>query len=95
MAAAEENARWAGEAWGEDERRARYAKHEAHDVRALRIANAEVFSRGVSEYRQQCAREARSDNEVSAIAARVFARARPLFASETERGDWDCVTATQ
>ena len=93
MALAEES-RWAGETWGDDERRVRYANHEAHDVRGLRLANAAVYSRGVSEYRQQCAQAARCNNEVSATAARVFARARPLFANETQRGDWDCVTAS-
>eukprot|EP00593_Proboscia_inermis_P008361 CAMPEP_0171300856 /NCGR_PEP_ID=MMETSP0816-20121228/9852_1 /TAXON_ID=420281 /ORGANISM="Proboscia inermis, Strain CCAP1064/1" /LENGTH=568 /DNA_ID=CAMNT_0011777859 /DNA_START=232 /DNA_END=1938 /DNA_ORIENTATION=+ len=94
MTAVEDNTRWNGEAWGEDERRARYAKHPAHDIRALRLANAEPFARGVTEYRQQCAKGSSNGIDFSATAARVFARARPLFASETDRGDWHCVTAT-
>ena len=86
MAAAEENTRWAGESWGDDERRARNTNnHEAHDARGLCLAN-------VSEYRR--AKAASSNNKVSTTAARILTRARPLFANETEQGDWECVTAS-
>ena len=69
---------------------------EAHDQRALRIQHAAAFTKGVVDYRtRQLAKNKDGNNksQKSSTAARVFARARPLFAHETERGEWDCVTA--
>ena len=84
--------RWAGETWDDENRRAQNERHDPHDIRAVRLANSAILSKGVADYR-----ESRRDT-IPAVGqsekpARVFARARPLTAAEAQRGEWDSVTA--
>jgi len=80
--------------WDEEERRAKYDEHQAHDSRALRIQNAETYSRAVTDFlSRNPATTSSSEAGVSSTAARVFVRARPLFSNEAERGEWNAVSA--
>ena len=82
------------ESWGDETRRARVG--EAHDVRALRIANAASYSSSVANYRKRQQQQSNSTESAtsSSATARVFARARPLAPHETERHEWECVSCS-
>jgi kinesin family protein 2/24 len=45
------------------------------------------------DYRQRQRGKGNNTKVKKDTAVRVFARARPLFSCESERGEWDCVTA--
>ncbi|KAK3235284.1 hypothetical protein CYMTET_54503 [Cymbomonas tetramitiformis] len=78
----------------EEERRAKNHEGDPHDIRALRIAHSAAFVKGIKEYRQrQPTNTTSSEMAPSSSVARVFVRARPLFAHEAQRGEWNCVSA--
>lgn len=94
MAAAEQHKPSGWDSWDDASRRATYAQHDQHHLRARRIANADDFVSAINQYRAS-AHPTSNTSEVSSAAARVFVRARPLFPVESDSGEWECVSADQ